>query len=250
MDPTDSSDRHCLMNLSLVARKWREPCQSLLFESVQVSPENLRLRQGKISQNQSKLLPRVRRLIWNRRWSSYGEPHWQLGPTDASLCHSFSLLTRLEQFKLIFCSIPLPACELELFSGFKDTVSHLILSRCTVQESALFTFINCFPNLELLSFNALSYVVDSEGFSCSPRRLKKLSITPDSREFQGFLSKLSKQWLSFEEVAIGPGHDFTDWEEIANGVVRVFGDGVEHLRVAVHPGKNNLLYPNRLDQWS
>lgn len=249
MNPTDPWDRCVLRKWSLVATSWREPCQNLLFESVRVSLERLRSLQDWTSQNQGRLLSRVRQLTCDG--GDLFDELKRIGPTDsdASLCDPFRLFTRLEQLHLDSCNIRFPPCELGLFSGSKDTVSSITLWDCTFSASALFLFINYFPNIDSLCFRGLMHLRVGDSTpqpSYFSRRLRKLSVGPGKPyfTFPQLFEGLSQLGLSFEELTIcdEPGDPWArHWEQIAHGAVHAFGDGVKYLRVAVPPSKSNLL---------
>ena len=226
-------DRHTLGNCSLVAKSWTEPCQLRLFESVGVGFSSgvnswwFQSRLRYISQKRDALLPRARKLTCDG-W--FEEPD-EITPAEASGLRDFlSIFTRLEHFQLKASRIPFHPCELEPFSVFKDTLSCITLSECHISRWALLAFTNYFTNLDHLYLSDPISDRDSEGPSCSPRRLRKLTIRSGANRH--LLNLLDR--LSFDEVVFIQDSDHCvqyQWQTFVGDVLSVIGASVKYLRL-------------------
>ena len=226
-----------LKKCSVVEKSWTEPCQLRLFESVGVgvgvSSGRFRSLQGYISKKRDALLPCARKLTWE---GLFEEPE-QIEPAEPSDLRDFlRIFTRLEHFQLKSSHIPFRPCELEPFSVFKDTLSCITLLDCHVSERALLAFTDYFTNLDHLYLSTPIRTVDigSGGPSYSPRRLRKLTISPGVYiHLLDLLYGLSQLGLSFDEVVIrknswqlGCG-----WETFADNALDAIGADVKYLRL-------------------
>ena len=209
----------------MVATLWVYASQKRLFESVITLPGDLRTWLDRVSQENGALLGHVRHLTC-RKECLY--TLWPIEPTHNSLRDQLRSLRQLRHFDLSLTTFILSLRELELFSAFKLTLTHITLSYCHISNSILVALINYFPKLDCLCLKGISCLDSHDQASLLPRRpLKKLRIDEGLGNFPDLLEELSK--VHFDEVALETAflrHSFAD------RVVRAFGAGIKCLRMS------------------
>ena len=216
-------DKRQLQACSLVARSWVQPSQTRLLESVK-SPV------GKL---QSRLcnIPREK-LKYIHQLTCVGEGFFlplSDQPVDLeALRHHFDYLSELRHLKCHMTQFTPSSQDIVFFSAFKDTLSTVTLSSCTVSICGLATVIDYFKNLKSLHLKSLWKILPiqhPEKTTLSLRTFEKLSIRWRSLGLPDALIELSKMELRFDEVAFECA-SLAD----SDGVPRIFGASVKRVR--------------------
>jgi len=166
-------DQKTLQNCSLVAKLWVYPSRRRIFKAVDVW-RNSRLKSwlASISPTNVEVLQHVRSLTC----SVAGVPDPPNPPPDL-LRRYLPSFDRLERLTFHSGFLPSHTRQIDTYSAFQHTLSHLSLHYCGVTVSALVTLVDYFPNLAHLELNNLYY---SDGQSRAlpfSRPLQTLTVT-------------------------------------------------------------------------
>ena len=211
-----------LGDYSLVAKQWVRPTQKRIFECVLIHRDPLLKSWLKnISPTNAELLGHVRSLLY--------EPPSTTEPPHHTLRDYLPLLHQLRRLKLQ-APVPLLPQQIETFSAFQHTLSHINLSMGSVTIRGLITLINYFPNLVSFSLNGLS--CDKEYGPLPPLSrplLEKLFITECFTHAPEIIDELSELGLQFDKVDIWQMALSCTWPEFTKRVVDAFGASVKCL---------------------
>jgi hypothetical protein len=141
-------DKESLKSCSLVSKSWVEPCQSLLFTSIDLGPDTYQRWKDIISPTNTTLLRHVRSLTFSPSGIS---------PIPFPLHFFYTLRDYLPSFSqlrtLNLCGVeiePTISEHLELLTAFKHTLVSLSLDSVSTAWSSFVVLIGHFPNLRNL----------------------------------------------------------------------------------------------------
>lgn len=225
-----------LRTCSLVATSWIYPSQKRLFETVHIHPGNLQGWLDCISPANTALLGHIRLLSYHEKEYTVFPAKRSIGPAYDVLCDYFPSFRQLRLFTLCFAHIPWGPQQIELFSAFQHTFSHVSLSGCSVTKNALITIINYFPHLSCFHLCRPDYHREDEP-SPSLRRLslKKLHVTECSGGTLDLLGEMSKLGLNFEEVVLHSMTLTSSWPEFLEYIIGAFGKTTKRMRIMGYP---------------
>ena len=196
------NEEESLRNCSLVARSWKNPSQRRLFERVEIVEGDLVLWQINISPANGELLQHVRSLSY-------------FNDIRSMIYHAHTLRDYLASFRqlrhlhLTWIDLTDLAKEVEVFSAFRHTLSHLSTTCCIQTVSAFVILINYFSNLDHLDIGCLFPSVDSKPVPPLSRSTIREFHIGGFFERMGlavFFERLAEHGLAFDKVVIG--HSF------------------------------------------
>jgi len=224
---------------SLIAKSWVRPTQKRLFEVVVIHEDpGLRSWLETVSPTNVELLGHVRSLTYVMD----PDPPATIKPLHDALRDYLPSFHQLRCLKLFAYTTLLPQ-QIETFSPFQHTLSHVTLSIGSVTIRALITLINYFPNLVSLCFSGNRCDKEDGPFPPLSRPLfKDLLVSECCADVPELFDDLSELGLRFDKIVIQQVVILPTWPEFAKRVADAFGANAKFLTLSPFPGEGMCNY--------